>query len=169
MIHQVPIKSLPQEWLWCETWCDDSTKKSAKTIDLVTVCRITGRVRGDRQVVYRYQTKLTTWLNCPDFSATTPWPRSPSWTPRWGSWPSGAITTRRLNASRPKSRRKSTQTQKYSKAQVLNTTHTHTHGRKKQQHICSNPNTFVCFSARCSHRVVRILQQLRCGGELDSV
>uniref|UniRef100_A0A672IQ26 UDP-glucose glycoprotein glucosyltransferase 1 n=1 Tax=Salarias fasciatus TaxID=181472 RepID=A0A672IQ26_SALFA len=34
MIHQVPIKSLPQEWLWCETWCDDSSKKSAKTIDL---------------------------------------------------------------------------------------------------------------------------------------
>ncbi|XP_061824096.1 UDP-glucose:glycoprotein glucosyltransferase 1 [Nerophis lumbriciformis] len=34
MIHQVPIKSLPQEWLWCETWCDDSTKKNAKTIDL---------------------------------------------------------------------------------------------------------------------------------------
>uniref|UniRef100_A0A8C4Y2P2 UDP-glucose ceramide glucosyltransferase-like 1 n=1 Tax=Gopherus evgoodei TaxID=1825980 RepID=A0A8C4Y2P2_9SAUR len=34
MIHQVPIKSLPQEWLWCETWCDDSSKKRAKTIDL---------------------------------------------------------------------------------------------------------------------------------------
>ncbi|XP_034530985.1 UDP-glucose:glycoprotein glucosyltransferase 1 [Notolabrus celidotus] len=34
MIHQVPIKSLPQEWLWCETWCDDSSKRSAKTIDL---------------------------------------------------------------------------------------------------------------------------------------
>uniref|UniRef100_A0A7E4VIA0 UDP-glucose:glycoprotein glucosyltransferase n=1 Tax=Panagrellus redivivus TaxID=6233 RepID=A0A7E4VIA0_PANRE len=34
MIHQVRIKSLPQDWLWCETWCDDSTKKSAKTIDL---------------------------------------------------------------------------------------------------------------------------------------
>uniref|UniRef100_A0A8C4X676 UDP-glucose ceramide glucosyltransferase-like 1 n=1 Tax=Erpetoichthys calabaricus TaxID=27687 RepID=A0A8C4X676_ERPCA len=34
MIHQVPIKSLPQEWLWCETWCDDSSKKHAKTIDL---------------------------------------------------------------------------------------------------------------------------------------
>lgn len=34
MIHQVPIKSLPQEWLWCETWCDDSSKKTAKTIDL---------------------------------------------------------------------------------------------------------------------------------------
>ncbi|CAH2246338.1 UDP-glucose:glyco glucosyltransferase 1 isoform X2 [Pelobates cultripes] len=34
MIHQVPIKSLPQEWLWCETWCDEATKKRAKTIDL---------------------------------------------------------------------------------------------------------------------------------------
>uniref|UniRef100_A0A0N4XT99 UDP-glucose:glycoprotein glucosyltransferase (inferred by orthology to a D. melanogaster protein) n=1 Tax=Nippostrongylus brasiliensis TaxID=27835 RepID=A0A0N4XT99_NIPBR len=34
MIHQVKIKSLPQEWLWCETWCDDSSKVNAKTIDL---------------------------------------------------------------------------------------------------------------------------------------
>ncbi|XP_072313338.1 UDP-glucose:glycoprotein glucosyltransferase 1 isoform X1 [Eucyclogobius newberryi] len=34
MIHQVPIKSLPQEWLWCETWCDNHSKKNAKTIDL---------------------------------------------------------------------------------------------------------------------------------------
>ncbi|XP_039237881.1 UDP-glucose:glycoprotein glucosyltransferase 2 [Pipra filicauda] len=34
MIHQVAIKSLPQEWLWCETWCDDQSKKKAKTIDL---------------------------------------------------------------------------------------------------------------------------------------
>ncbi|KAL3281194.1 hypothetical protein HHI36_004410 [Cryptolaemus montrouzieri] len=34
MIHQVAIKSLPQEWLWCETWCDDKSKDSAKTIDL---------------------------------------------------------------------------------------------------------------------------------------
>ncbi|VDN32493.1 unnamed protein product [Gongylonema pulchrum] len=35
MIHQVRIKSLPQEWLWCETWCDDASKANAKTIDLV--------------------------------------------------------------------------------------------------------------------------------------
>lgn len=35
MIHQVGIKSLPQEWLWCETWCDDESKQYAKTIDLV--------------------------------------------------------------------------------------------------------------------------------------
>nr|XP_009303048.1 UDP-glucose:glycoprotein glucosyltransferase 2 isoform X3 [Danio rerio]XP_021334640.1 UDP-glucose:glycoprotein glucosyltransferase 2 isoform X3 [Danio rerio] len=34
MIHQVAIKSLPQEWLWCETWCDDHSKTTAKTIDL---------------------------------------------------------------------------------------------------------------------------------------
>lgn len=34
MIHQVSIKSLPQEWLWCETWCDDKSKEKAKTIDL---------------------------------------------------------------------------------------------------------------------------------------
>uniref|UniRef100_A0A915PNT4 UDP-glucose:glycoprotein glucosyltransferase n=1 Tax=Setaria digitata TaxID=48799 RepID=A0A915PNT4_9BILA len=36
MIHQVRIKSLPQEWLWCETWCDDNSKEKAKTIDLVS-------------------------------------------------------------------------------------------------------------------------------------
>ena len=35
MIHNVPIKSLPQDWLWCETWCSMETKPSAKTIDLV--------------------------------------------------------------------------------------------------------------------------------------
>lgn len=34
MIHQVAIKSLPDEWLWCQTWCSDSSFKSAKVIDL---------------------------------------------------------------------------------------------------------------------------------------
>jgi len=32
--HQVPILSLPAEWLWCETWCSQETKVRAKTIDL---------------------------------------------------------------------------------------------------------------------------------------
>ena len=32
--HQVPIHSLPEEWLWCETWCGNSSKPAAKTIDL---------------------------------------------------------------------------------------------------------------------------------------
>jgi len=36
MIHQVRMKSLPQEWLWCETWCSDASKAKAKTIDLVS-------------------------------------------------------------------------------------------------------------------------------------
>ena len=31
------MKSLPQEWLWCETWCSDESKKNAKTIDLVSL------------------------------------------------------------------------------------------------------------------------------------
>ncbi|KAG5548754.1 hypothetical protein RHGRI_014196 [Rhododendron griersonianum] len=30
----VPIFSLPQEWLWCESWCGNATKSKAKTIDL---------------------------------------------------------------------------------------------------------------------------------------
>ncbi|XP_055694605.1 UDP-glucose:glycoprotein glucosyltransferase [Lutzomyia longipalpis] len=34
MIHQVAIKSLPQEWLWCETWCSDEGLRPAKVIDL---------------------------------------------------------------------------------------------------------------------------------------
>ena len=36
MVHQVPIHSLPQEWLWCETWCSQASKAAAKTIDLVS-------------------------------------------------------------------------------------------------------------------------------------
>eukprot|EP00914_Ancora_sagittata_P025160 GHVO01050103.1.p1 GENE.GHVO01050103.1~~GHVO01050103.1.p1 ORF type:complete len:450 (+),score=75.31 GHVO01050103.1:188-1537(+) len=32
--HDIPIHSLPQEWLWCETWCSEESKKRAKTIDL---------------------------------------------------------------------------------------------------------------------------------------
>ncbi|KAI8926720.1 UDP-glucose:glycoprotein glucosyltransferase-domain-containing protein [Entophlyctis helioformis] len=34
MAHAIPIFSLPQEWLWCETWCSDESLKRAKTIDL---------------------------------------------------------------------------------------------------------------------------------------
>ncbi len=32
--HQVPIFTLPQQWLWCESWCGNDTKTAAKTIDL---------------------------------------------------------------------------------------------------------------------------------------
>jgi len=34
MQHVLPIKSLSQEWLWCETWCSDESLGQAKTIDL---------------------------------------------------------------------------------------------------------------------------------------
>ncbi|KAF2195512.1 glycosyltransferase family 24 protein [Zopfia rhizophila CBS 207.26] len=34
MQFNLPIHSLPQEWLWCETWCSDESLKDAKTIDL---------------------------------------------------------------------------------------------------------------------------------------
>ncbi len=32
--HVIPIHSLPQEWLWCESWCSDESKARSKTIDL---------------------------------------------------------------------------------------------------------------------------------------
>lgn len=30
----LPIYSLPQEWLWCGSWCSDETRDEAKSIDL---------------------------------------------------------------------------------------------------------------------------------------
>ena len=32
--HMVPMHSLPEEWLWCESWCSNTSKARAKTIDL---------------------------------------------------------------------------------------------------------------------------------------
>ncbi|KAI9888352.1 MAG: hypothetical protein M1814_000559 [Vezdaea aestivalis] len=34
MQHMLPIHSLPQSWLWCETWCSDEELADARTIDL---------------------------------------------------------------------------------------------------------------------------------------
>ena len=34
MQFYIPIHSLPQHWLWCETWCSDESLTEAKTIDL---------------------------------------------------------------------------------------------------------------------------------------
>ncbi len=31
--HAVPIHSLPQEWLWCETWCSDDSKEKVCTFN----------------------------------------------------------------------------------------------------------------------------------------
>lgn len=30
----MPIHSLDQEWLWCETWCGAASRPAARTIDL---------------------------------------------------------------------------------------------------------------------------------------
>src|SRR6202035_4996590 len=32
MQPMIPIKSLPQDWLWCETWCADDALATARTI-----------------------------------------------------------------------------------------------------------------------------------------
>lgn len=34
MQRLIPIHTLHQDWLWCETWCSDETKDRAKMIDL---------------------------------------------------------------------------------------------------------------------------------------
>ena len=34
MQHHLPIHSLDQDWLWCETWCSDEAFQIAKTVDL---------------------------------------------------------------------------------------------------------------------------------------
>jgi UDP-glucose:glycoprotein glucosyltransferase len=34
MQFSIPIHSLPQDWLWCETWCSDESLATARTIDL---------------------------------------------------------------------------------------------------------------------------------------
>ena len=30
----MPIHSLPEAWLWCETWCGNASRPAAKTVDL---------------------------------------------------------------------------------------------------------------------------------------
>lgn len=32
--NKLPIFSLPQDWLWCGSWCSDASRKRARSIDL---------------------------------------------------------------------------------------------------------------------------------------
>merc|ERR1712151_689849 len=48
--HELPMFSLPQEWLWCETWCSDAIKSKAKTIDM---CQNPVRKEGKLQQAKR--------------------------------------------------------------------------------------------------------------------
>jgi UDP-glucose:glycoprotein glucosyltransferase len=34
MQDQIPIFTLDQDWLWCQTWCSDESLKTAKTSKL---------------------------------------------------------------------------------------------------------------------------------------
>jgi UDP-glucose:glycoprotein glucosyltransferase len=38
--HKILIHSLPQEWLWCESWCGEATKAKVRR------CRGVGGTRG---------------------------------------------------------------------------------------------------------------------------
>uniref|UniRef100_A0A1Y1LFV4 UDP-glucose:glycoprotein glucosyltransferase n=1 Tax=Photinus pyralis TaxID=7054 RepID=A0A1Y1LFV4_PHOPY len=77
MIHQVAIKSLPQEWLWCETWCDDASKAQAKTIDLcnnpmtkeaklTAAMRIVPEWKGYDEDIRKLQQKIDSGVLDPD-------------------------------------------------------------------------------------------------------
>ena len=33
--NQVPLASLPREWLWCESWCSEESKAPAKTFEFL--------------------------------------------------------------------------------------------------------------------------------------
>lgn len=47
---------MPQEWLWCETWCDDDSKKKAKTIDLCNNPKTKEpKLTGARRIVKEWQ------------------------------------------------------------------------------------------------------------------
>lgn len=54
--HTVPIFSLPQEWLWCESWCGNATKSKAKTIDLCNnPMTKEPKLQGARRIVPEWQ------------------------------------------------------------------------------------------------------------------
>ncbi len=51
--HVVPIFSLPEEWLWCETWCGNASKPRAKTIDLCNNPLVSARESNSRRLTIR--------------------------------------------------------------------------------------------------------------------
>ena len=38
--RELPIYTLEGDWLWCETWCSDLSKGTAKSIDLVRIASV---------------------------------------------------------------------------------------------------------------------------------
>jgi len=62
----VPIFSLPQDWLWCESWCSEASKKRAKTIDMCQhPSRKEGKLAGARRIAPEwvdYDARLDAWI-----------------------------------------------------------------------------------------------------------
>eukprot|EP00931_Biecheleriopsis_adriatica_P033917 TRINITY_DN19654_c0_g2_i1.p1 TRINITY_DN19654_c0_g2~~TRINITY_DN19654_c0_g2_i1.p1 ORF type:complete len:682 (-),score=140.37 TRINITY_DN19654_c0_g2_i1:93-1979(-) len=54
--RQLPIYSLPQEWLWCESWCSEDSKANAKTIDM---CQHPSKKEGKLQQARRIAPEWT--------------------------------------------------------------------------------------------------------------
>ncbi|CAE8643320.1 unnamed protein product, partial [Polarella glacialis] len=53
----LPIYSLPQEWLWCESWCSNSSKVHAKTIDMCqNPVRKEGKLQQARRIAPEWNT-----------------------------------------------------------------------------------------------------------------
>jgi len=39
MQDQIPIFTLDQDWLWCQTWCSDESLSTAKTSEWYGICK----------------------------------------------------------------------------------------------------------------------------------
>lgn len=65
--RHLPIFSLPPEWLWCETWCSESTKSKAKTIDMCqNPVRKEGKLDSARRIApewVKYDERLTKYID----------------------------------------------------------------------------------------------------------
>eukprot|EP00920_Eleutheroschizon_duboscqi_P019102 GHVT01045261.1.p1 GENE.GHVT01045261.1~~GHVT01045261.1.p1 ORF type:complete len:189 (+),score=25.83 GHVT01045261.1:338-904(+) len=55
--HLVPIHSLPMDTLWCETWCSDAAKLSARAIDLcANPMKGEGKVQQAKRIIPEWTT-----------------------------------------------------------------------------------------------------------------
>mmetsp|Transcript_118689 Transcript_118689/g.378410 ORF Transcript_118689/g.378410 Transcript_118689/m.378410 type:complete len:1644 (-) Transcript_118689:86-5017(-) len=72
--HQLPIFSLPQEWLWCESWCSEESKARAKTIDMCqNPIKKEGKLQSARRIAPEWNTydqRLEAWINEAGFNIT---------------------------------------------------------------------------------------------------
>lgn len=64
--RDLPIFSLPQEWLWCESWCSDASKARAKTIDMCqNPVKKEGKLQQARRIApewVEYDDRLEAWV-----------------------------------------------------------------------------------------------------------